>query len=93
MYISTLHKFQVCVPSNITILLKIRKYWNRRKFNEYNRINSTWIARKTKKQRTYSNGNNKSICRQNNDKEKDVQAFVATLTDEALEQAKDVQEK
>ena len=28
-----------------------------------------------------------------NDKEKDVQAFVTTLTDEALEQAKDVQEK
>ena len=28
-----------------------------------------------------------------NDKEEDVQAFVTTLTDEALEQAKDVQEK
>ena len=28
-----------------------------------------------------------------NDKEKDVQAFVTTLTDEALEKAKDVQEK
>ena len=28
-----------------------------------------------------------------NDKEEDVQAFVTTLTDEALEQEKDVQEK